>query len=75
MLKERVPGARLWNSGRLFDLLGDYEFNDESHHGTPEERVEALEAGFNDYRNGNVGGIAQASEVGKAYVLNRFPIQ
>lgn len=34
-----------------FFNLGDYEFNDDQHHGTPGERVAAVKAGFSCMRN------------------------
>lgn len=44
--KRRDQRLPTWSSGRTFELLGDTAFGDRDHHGTPEERVRAIEAGF-----------------------------
>ena len=72
MLKRRVPGAKMWYSGRLFDELGDYEFNEKSHHGTPEERVSALEAGYFGVINKNITALSQVNKNGIKYVKKNF---
>jgi hypothetical protein len=40
------PEASLWKTGEQIWELGDLGFNNPEHHGTPEERVAAAEAGF-----------------------------
>ena len=44
--KRENPDISLWASGRSLYEIGDFEFNDPNHHGTPAERVAAAEAGF-----------------------------
>lgn len=48
----------------LFDK-GDYQYNDRDHHGTPEERVSAMQAG---YAVGNITNVSTAAERGAQYV-------
>jgi len=48
---------------------GDYNFNDKDHHGTPEERLTAMQRG---YETGTQGvSIEAAAEVGADYVSNQ----
>jgi hypothetical protein len=44
--KRTEPGLSLQSAGDLFNRIGDYNLNDEDHHGTPAERVVAAEEGF-----------------------------
>jgi len=44
--KSAVPRASLWIFGQKLWGLGDNNVNDRDHHGTPEERTAAAEAGF-----------------------------
>ena len=45
---------------------GDYDFNSRDHHGTPDERLEAMHRGFREADRG--AGLAQAVESGLAHV-------
>ena len=51
--------------------IGDYEFHDEDHHGTPDQRVAAAETGF---RLGydESAGFEQAFSWGVEYILTNF---
>ena len=51
--------------GSLFEK-GDYGFNAEDHHGTPEERLEAMHFGYREASHG--AGLAQAIEAGLIHV-------
>lgn len=51
--------------GQSLFSKGDYEFNDRNHHGTPEQRVAAMRAGFAASQN----GLSQAIERGVQYVM------
>lgn len=57
---------------RTFYSLGDTNFGNPDHHGTPQERFNALLAGYYAARNANVSGIPlsldDAVEKGKKYV-------
>ncbi len=44
--KAEQPELVLWAAGDMLFRIGDYAFNDWNHHGTPEQRVAAAEAGF-----------------------------
>lgn len=44
--KIEYPAMRLWSAGYTLYTIGDYAFNDRDHHGTPDERTKAAEAGF-----------------------------
>lgn len=44
--KSAVPSASLWIFGQKLWGLGDMNVNDRDHHGTPDERTAAAEAGF-----------------------------
>ena len=46
-LRGRYAWTNLSPALRLFYELGDYQFNSPSHHGTPQERMSAAQAGFN----------------------------
>ena len=45
---------------------GDYDFNSRDHHGTPEERLEAMHLGYREAERG--AGLAQAVEAGLHHV-------
>jgi hypothetical protein len=49
---------------------GDYEFNDKGHHGTPQERASAFNAGYTLNVQGNVASGALAYSSGLQYVRN-----
>jgi hypothetical protein len=61
----------LRNAGLFFESLGDAEFNSPDHHGTPDQRVDAIEAGH-EYGTTAVRGIAAAAQSGGKFVLNRY---
>ena len=44
--KRRDPTISVRQAGQELYRIGDYEFNNPDHHGTPDERVSAAEAGF-----------------------------
>jgi hypothetical protein len=44
--KRENPNASFWKAGEKFRLIGDTVFSSKNHHGTPEERLAAAEAGF-----------------------------
>ena len=51
--ERNVPGGMdaVVGSVQRFFELGDYEFSSPSHHGTPEERKQAILQGFSDYQS------------------------
>lgn len=51
----------------LFDK-GDYDFNNEGHHGTPDQRLEAMNLGYNSYSQTN--GLNEAVRRGIEYVTS-----
>jgi hypothetical protein len=62
--KAVFPTLNLQGAGALFEKLGDTEFTAREHHGTPEQRLGSIEAGFNFGRNAphDVGSAAEAGE-------------
>lgn len=54
-------------SRSLYDK-GDWNFNEPNHHGTPDERVQAMETGFNLAKRGH--SFERAAQLGAEYVLN-----
>lgn len=68
--KRQQPSIRVWPAGKALYSLGDYKFNHPGHHGTPEERVEAAEAGFRMGRSGR--GFNHAFSWGVEYVLRNY---
>lgn len=44
--KRQQPSISVWAAGHTLYQIGDYEFHDPNHHGTPDQRVAAAEAGF-----------------------------
>jgi hypothetical protein len=44
--KNQNPDLRIRTGGVALFEIGDYEFNSQDHHGTPDERVEAAEYGY-----------------------------
>lgn len=54
--------------GRSWESLGDSRFNDAQHHGTAEERLQAIEAGFKFARERPEFGVMAACEVGARYL-------
>lgn len=66
-LKKSNSKISLWASGDTFKRIGDYEFNNPQHHGTPEQRIAASEAGFHLGIEGNAD-IAAAVVAGMNYL-------
>jgi hypothetical protein len=54
--------------GRTWETLGDSAYTDQQHHGTPDERLRAIEAGFAFARERPEFGITPACEVGARYL-------
>lgn len=52
--KSEHPDLRLWSAGALIHHLGDNNFTAPNHHGTPQERTAAIEAGHQLGRGGQV---------------------
>jgi hypothetical protein len=46
-LKKDNPTASFWKAGDKFRRVGDYDYKNPKHHGTPEDRVNASREGFN----------------------------
>ena len=44
--KRQRPSISVWAAGHTLYRIGDYEFHNPNHHGTPDERVAAAETGF-----------------------------
>jgi len=60
----------VWAAGKTFYEIGDYDFNNEGHHGTPDERVAAAEAGF---KHGSQGQTYDRTfSAGVDFILSRF---
>lgn len=69
VLKKHNPSVSLWSSGDTFHRIGDTNFNNPQHHGTPEERVTASKTGF-DLATGGEENVQAAISRGKDYILN-----
>ncbi len=54
--------------GRSWATLGDSAYTNQQHHGTAEERLQAIEAGFTFARERPAFGIKEACEVGARYL-------
>ena len=69
--KRQEPSVSLWASGQSLFEIGDYKFNDPRHHGTPQERTSAAEAGF---ELGQEDGVTfkEAFSGGMDIVLSKF---
>ncbi|MGY3527448.1 hypothetical protein [Bradyrhizobium sp. USDA 4452] len=74
LLKKRNSSISLWSSGDTFHRIGDSNFTNKQHHGTPEERVAASKAGF-DLANGGEENVQGAIMRGKDYILSLPPQQ
>lgn len=61
------PDLRLWSAGMLIHGLGDNDFRNEGHHGTPEERTAAIEEGYRLGRE-NAPPFAQVIRAGSEFV-------
>ena len=69
--KRQEPSISVWAAGHTLYRIGDYEFNNPNHHGTPDERVAAAEMGFklgHDHR----AGFGQAFSWGVEHVLTNY---
>lgn len=67
--KMEDPNISLYSSGKTFNEIGDFQYNNPDHHGTPKERVDAAEAGFSLAQQG-VRDISSAVRAGQKYVHN-----
>lgn len=67
LMKQSNSNVSLWASGDTFKRIGDFAYNDPGHHGTPEQRVAATEAGFEIGRRGAVSN-ADAVDSGLIYM-------
>lgn len=72
LLKKRNSSISLWSSGDTFHRIGDSNFTNELHHGTPEQRVAASRAGF-DLANSGEENVQGAIMRGKDYILGLPP--
>lgn len=70
-LKQERPQIYLQTLGKLFYSLGDMEFGDPNHHGTPEERVRAIETGYKTAWS--VNSAVEAAKQGVNFVSASFP--
>lgn len=68
--KRQNSSISLWAAGHSVFEIGDYEFNDPNHHGTPDERVAAAESGFGMAQDGV--RFERAFSQGVEEVLSRF---
>lgn len=63
-LRGRYAWVNLMPTLRIFYEIGDYEFNSPQHHGTPQERLNAAQAGFSS----SAPTAGQAYQLGLQYV-------
>lgn len=61
---------KLRSAGLALFSIGDYEFNSRDHHGTPEERVEAAEYGYQLAQEQR--SFDEAFKLGMRWILTRF---
>ena len=69
--KRQQPSISIWAAGHTLFRIGDYEFNDRNHHGTPDERVAAAEEGFKMGQGGKID-FGQVFSWGVEHVLTNF---
>ena len=69
--KRQQPSISVREAGHALYQIGDYEFNDENHHGTPDQRVAAAETGFWLGRDG-IADYDQAFTSGVEYILTNY---
>lgn len=69
--KREQPSIRLGNAAEELYRRGDYDFNDEHHHGTPEERIEVAQKGF-AMGHGSRATFDQVFSRGVEYVLGHY---
>jgi hypothetical protein len=67
--KSQAPSLQLRTAGVHLFQIGDFEFNDHDHHGTPDERVEAAERGFSLSRRSE--SFPDAFVAGRDWVLRQ----
>jgi hypothetical protein len=67
MRKRDYPNVSLFKVGDALSKKGDTDFNNGNHHGTSEERVAAVTAGF-DLGMTGTQDIGKVAEAGIAYV-------
>ena len=60
--------AELVSLGRSWESIGDSSYTDPQHHGTSEERLQAVEQGFRFARDRPEFGVKAACEVGARYL-------
>jgi hypothetical protein len=65
--KAEHPDLNLQTVGAVFNQLGDTDFASPQHHGTPQERIAAITAGFGFGKDGK-GDVAQAAKAGLQFV-------
>lgn len=68
--KQSQPDLKLWAAGRTVYEIGDEDFNDPQHHGTPDQRVDASEKGF--ALGLKSGEFHDAFEQGVRYILEQY---
>ena len=69
--KRQRPSISVWAAGHTLYRIGDYEFQNPNHHGTPDERVAAAESGFKlGYDEGAEFG--RAFSQGVEHILTNF---
>ena len=66
--KMNYTSAELVSLGRSWESIGDSSYTDPQHHGTPEERLQAVEQGYRFARERPDFGIKAACEVGARYL-------
>jgi hypothetical protein len=60
----------VWAAGKTFYEIGDYQYNNRNHHGTPDERVLAAETGFK--YGSRATSYAETFRAGADFVLQNF---
>lgn len=69
--KRQDPNIKVWAAGHTLYRIGDYHFNNRNHHGTPDERVAAAEAGF-EMGNESDTAFGHAFSRGVEHILTNF---
>jgi len=67
-----VEDARVWNVGKHFQGLGDLKVESRAHHGTPRERVAAIEAGYSATWTGRARDIESVVRAATRFVHDNF---
>jgi hypothetical protein len=68
--KRSNPTLRVREAGLTVYEIGDLQFNDRNHHGTPDERVAAAEEGYKFGSDGS--SFDQAFSTGVEYIMDRY---